>query len=366
MTAVGRSGRAFARGTQRGTNEAAERGLASHSCDRPRRRFIALAAGAVLLVLACIASMAIGSRSVPLSDMLDAMRFYDGTKDSHLVIWTLRLPRTIIAALAGASLGVAGAIMQAVTRNPLAEPGLLGINAGAAVAVVAGVSVFGLSSMTHYVWCGFAGAGLAGSAVFLLGRAHEAGTNPVRLVLAGAGLSVVLGSVSGIVLINAPLASLDVFRTWSAGSVEGRGMDVASVLSLATMAGLLLAFAIAGNLNMVALGEDLSKSLGTNVQFTWAVASLAVMILAGAATAAAGPIGFVGLLAAHIARAMMGPDQRWILPCSALFAAILLLVSDVLGRVIAAPSEVAAGIVATLLGGPFLIVAARRFRLRQP
>ncbi len=319
-----------------------------------------------MLVLACVAGMAVGSRTMPPSELLNALLAFDATRDTHLVIWSLRLPRTIIAVLAGASLGIAGAIMQAVTRNPLAEPGLLGINSGAALAVVAGVSVFGLSGMGQYVWCGFSGAGLAGIAVFLLGRAHEAGTNPVRLVLSGAGLSVVLASLTGIVLINAPPATLDLFRTWSAGSVEGRGMEVAGVLALATALGCLLAFSMAGSLNMIALGEDLGRSLGINVGLTWATACLCVMVLAGAATAAAGPIGFVGLLAAHSARALMGPDQRWILPCSALFAALLLLFADVLGRVIAPPSEVAAGIVAVLLGGPFLIAIARRFRLRQP
>ena len=331
-----------------------------------RKRVTAIAVGMLVFVLAILASMIIGSRAIPLSDIADAIRAYDPGRDTHLVIRTLRLPRTIVAILAGASLGVAGAIMQAVTRNPLAEPGLLGINAGAAIAVVIGISVFGLTSMVEYVWCGFAGAGLAGVAVFLLGRSHEAGTNPVRLVLAGAGLSVVLGSLTGIILINTPSATLDVFRNWSAGSVEGRGTDVAIILALAMATGLAIAFAIAGSLNTVALGEDLGKALGANVRLTWAAACLCVMVLAGGATSAAGPIGFVGLLAPHIARAMMGPDQRWILPCSALYAAILLLASDVLGRVIAAPSEVAAGIVATLVGGPFLIIAARRFRLRQP
>lgn len=331
-----------------------------------QRRVAVLCLGLVMLVLACVAGMALGSRTIPPVELLDALLTFDATRDSHLIVWTLRLPRTIIAVLAGASLGIAGAIMQAVTRNPLAEPGLLGINAGAALAVVVGVALAGLSGMTQYVWCGFAGAGLAGIAVFLLGRAHEAGTNPVRLVLAGAGLSVVLASVTGIVLINAPPATLDLFRAWSAGSVEGRGMDVAQVLGVATAAGCLLAFSIARSLNMIALGEELGRSLGVNVGLTWATACLCVMVLAGAATAAAGPIGFVGLMAAHSARATMGPDQRWILPCSALFAALLLLLADVLGRVIAPPSEVTAGIVAVLIGGPFLIAVARRFRLRQP
>lgn len=332
---------------------------------RRRRRLAGLIAGLAVLVLLSLASLAFGSRPIPLQAVLDALFAHDARDDRHLIVWTLRLPRTAVALLAGLALGVAGAVMQAVTRNPLAEPGLLGVNAGAAVAVVLGASLFGATTMAGYVWFGIAGAGLAGVAVFLLGRAHETGTNPVRLVLAGAGLSVMLGAVTGIVLINAPLSVLDNFRNWAAGSVAGRGFDIAGILAIATACGLAAAFAIAANLNAIALGEDLGRALGLDTRRTLVLACLSVMLLAGAATAAAGPIGFVGLVAPHLARTVTGPDYRWILPYSALLAAILLLGADCLGRVIAAPEEIAAGIVTALVGGPFFILIVRKFRLKQ-
>jgi iron complex transport system permease protein len=325
-----------------------------------------LAAGMGVLTLLALASLAIGSRAIPLATALDALRAYDPGNDLHLIVRELRVPRLITAAFAGAALGVAGAIMQAVTRNPLAEPGLLGINAGAAVAVVLGVTVFGLTRPLHYVWLAALGAGLAGSAVFVLGRAHETGTNPIRLVLAGAGLSIVLGAITGIVVINAPPTAFDDFRHWAAGSVEGASFEAVTVLAVCVAAGLLVALSVVGGLNALALGQELGQALGAAPQRIWPAACLAVMLLAGAATATAGPIGFVGLIAPHLSRALFGTDHRWILPGAALTAAILLLGADLVGRVIAAPSEIAAGIVAALLGGPFFIMAVRRFRVSRP
>lgn len=333
---------------------------------RRRMRLWCLATGALCLSVCALASLGVGSRSVPFDTVLAALWAYDPHDDLHLVIRELRLPRMIVAILAGAALGLAGAIMQAMTRNPLAEPGLLGINAGAAAAMVLGVTVFGLTDMAHSVWFGALGAGLSGVAVFALGRAHETGTNPVRLVLAGAGLSVMLGAVTGIVVLNAPPTTFDAIRHWAAGSVEGAGFEAVAVLTVAVGCGVIVTVAIAGSLNAMALGQDLGRALGADPRLTWMLACLAVMLLAGGATAAAGPIGFVGLVAPHLARATAGPDQRWVLPCSALFAAILLLGSDMLGRVIARPSEIAAGIVATLAGGPFFIAAVRRFRVARP
>lgn len=330
-----------------------------------QRRFWGLIAGLVVLLLAVFASLVLGSRSISLADTVQALWMPDLQNNEHLIIRELRVPRTIIAILVGLALGVAGAVMQAVTRNPLAEPGLLGINAGAAVAVILGIVAFNLTSVSQYVWFAFAGAGLAGVAVFFLGQERRVGTTPVRLVLAGAGISVVLASVTGILIINAPTSVLDQFRHWSAGSVEGRGYDVIAVLVVSIAAGLIAAFSIAGRLNALALGKELGAALGVDVYRTWFLSCLSVMLLAGAATAGAGPIGFVGLVAPHLARIVVGPNYRWILPYSALFAAILLLGADIIGRVIAAPSEVAAGIVSMLLGGPFFIFVVRRFRLSK-
>jgi iron complex transport system permease protein len=319
----------------------------------------------VVLLLVVFASLVLGSRSISLADTVQALWMPGIQNNEHLIIRELRVPRTIIAILVGLALGVAGAVMQAVTRNPLAEPGLLGINAGAAIAVILGIVAFNLTSVSQYVWFAFAGAGLAGVAVFFLGQERHAGTNPVRLVLAGAGISVVLASVTGILIINAPTSVLDQFRHWSAGSVEGRGYDVIAILAVSIAVGLIAAFSIAGRLNALALGKELGAALGVDVYRTWFLSCLSVMLLAGAATAGAGPIGFVGLVAPHLARIVVGPNYRWILPYSALFAAILLLGADIIGRVIAAPSEIAAGIVSMLLGGPFFIFVVRRFRLSK-
>ncbi len=279
---------------------------------RRRLRAWGLLAGALLLALAALASLALGSRPVPLAVTLDALQAVDPHDDRHLVVRELRLPRTLVALLAGAALGVAGALMQALTRNPLAEPGLLGINAGA-----------------------------------------------------GAGLSVMLASLTGIIVLNAPPEVFDRFRHWAAGSLSGSGFALLGWPGLAIGAGLAAAFALAARLNALALGQEIGQALGVDLRLTWLLACLAVMLLAGAATALAGPIAFVGLVAPHLARLLAGPDQRWILPFSALIAAGLLLGADILGRLLAAPAEIAAGIVALLLGGPAFIVLVRRFRLSR-
>lgn len=319
--------------------------------------------GSLVVAALALASLAIGSRPIGLRSVAAALVAYDRADDLHLIVREVRLPRMIVAVLAGAALGMAGAVMQALTRNPLAEPGLLGINGGAATAVVLGVSLFHLAHVSHYVLCAAVGAGLAGVAVFALGRAGETGINPVRLLLAGAGISVTLAAVTGLVVLNAPPAVFEGFRTWMAGSLERSGFEAAVVLVVAVSAGLAVVLAHVDSLNALALGDDLGQALGADPRRVWLLSCLSVMILAGAATAAAGPIGFVGLIAPHLARAVAGPDQRRILAFSALFAAALLLGADMAGRVIAPPSEVPAGIVTALLGGPFFVAAVRRFRV---
>lgn len=332
---------------------------------RQRKRYRGLIGGVALLLLMSVLSLTLGSRSIDLAQVLDALRHYDRHNDLHLIVREMRVPRTLVAILAGLALGVAGAIMQAVTRNPLAEPGLLGINAGAALAVIIGAVAFHVVTPLAYVWFAFIGAGLAGIAVFIIGQAHSGGNNPIRLVLAGAGLSIMLTSITGIFILNAPTEVFDQFRHWASGSLERSGLEAAAVLAVAVSLGCAVALLIVSNLNILALGKDLGLALGASPRSTWLLACLAVMLLAGAATAGAGPIAFVGLVAPHIVRLLVGPDYRWILPYSGLYAAILLLGADVLGRVVVAPSEIAAGIVALLLGGPFFIAVVRKYRLSQ-
>lgn len=339
-------------------DKAKRRVINSRACTR--QTF--LLALVLVLALAAIASLMIGSRAVSGETVLQSFLAFDAHDDQHLVVRLLRVPRLLIAVLSGAALGVSGAVMQALTRNPLAEPGLLGVNAGAASAVIVAIAAGGLSSMSQYVWCGFAGAGMAGAAVFLIGRGNSGSADPLRLVLAGAALSIILGSLTGIVVLNSPTSVLDEFRNWSAGSLDGRDMDVAAVLAPSVACGLLLAIFIAGGLNAIALGDDLSRALGADRRRILVLACLCVMLLAGSATAAAGPIGFVGLMAPHLARSFTGPDQRWIILFSGIIAAVLLLVADIIGRVIATPSEIAAGIVTALVGGPVFLLIMRRAR----
>jgi len=317
----------------------------------------------VALVPLAALSLAVGSRLVPVGTVVEALRAFDPTDDAHLVVWELRVPRTLIAVLAGGCLGLAGALMQTLTRNALAEPGTLGVNSGAAAGVVVGLAITGAASVNVYVWFAFLGAGIASLVVHRLGRAGEAGVNPVRLVLAGAGLSVMLSSVTMVVILSSPQTVFDSFRNWATGSLQGRGWDSVPVAAGCLLIGIVLAGVLAGPLNSVALGPDLAAALGVDTRRTWALTNLAVLILAGGATAVAGPIAFVGLAAPHVARAALGTDHRWLLPGSALVAVFVLLLADVLGRVVIHPGEVGAGVMTALIGAPFFVLLVRRGRV---
>lgn len=329
-----------------------------------RRRAAGLGVlAAVLLVLVAL-SLAYGSRRIPLDVVWDALTATDVGDDRHLIVQTLRIPRTLLAVAVGAALGIAGAIMQALTRNPLAETGILGINAGAGAAVATAIAALGLTSFTDYVWFSLLGTLVTGVAVYALGGAFRGGTDPVRLTLAGAAVAVVLGAYTQALLINYPDV-FNSFRFWAVGSLQGREMDVAVPAALVIALAVVGSLALAGNLNALALGADVGRALGVSVRWTWIASGAAVVALAGVATAAAGPIGFVGLTAPHVARAIVGPDHRWILPYSALVSAVVVLGADVLGRVVAYPSEVATGIVTALVGGPFFVVLVRRRRMAR-
>lgn len=317
----------------------------------------------VALIPLAALSLAVGSRLVPVGTVVDALRAFDPTDDAHLVIRELRAPRTLIAVLAGGCLGLAGALMQTLTRNALAEPGTLGVNSGAAAGVVVGLAITGAASVNVYVWFAFLGAGIASLVVHRLGRAGDAGVNPVRLVLAGAGLSVMLSSVTMVVILSSPQTVFDSFRNWATGSLQGRGWDSVPVVAVCLLVGTVLAVVLAGPLNSVALGPDLAAALGVDTRRTWALTNLAVLVLAGGSTAVAGPVAFVGLAAPHVARAMVGTDHRWLLPGSGLVAAFALLLADVLGRVVIHPGEVGAGVMTALIGAPFFVVLVRRGRV---
>ncbi|WP_435837903.1 FecCD family ABC transporter permease [Streptantibioticus parmotrematis] len=312
------------------------------------------------LVVVALLSVAVGSKGIPLGTVVHELLHYDGSDDG-VVIRGLRVPRTLLGIAVGAALGLAGALMQALTRNPLADPGVLGVNAGASAAVVAAIELLGLRSLSAYVWFALAGAALASVLVYALGSRGRSAATPVRLALAGAAISSVLGAVvNWLVLMDQ--TAFDDFRFWSVGALAGRPLSVLTQTGPFLLAGAVLALSLGRPLNAMALGEDSARALGAHTGRTRALAVLAVTLLCGAATAAAGPIAFVGLAVPHVARTVTGPDQRWLLPYSAVLAAIWLLASDILGRIIARPGEIEVGIVTAFVGAPVLIWLVRRSR----
>lgn len=339
---------------------------AASSAAPPRRRLGArraagLAVAAVLLVLVVLASVSVGSNPIPFGQVWELLLHPDGSFES-VVVHEQRIPRTLLVLVVGAALGVAGALMQSLTRNPLADPGILGVNAGASLAVVLAVAVFGIASVWFYLWFAFAGAALASVAVYLLGGSGRQSPTPVRLALAGVAISMAVSALVQTVILSNQHAYNE-FRFWAAGSAEGRGYPILWAVIGFVALGLVIALATAPALNALALGEDTGKALGVRVSRTRALVMVAVTLLAGAATAAVGPIMFVGLGVPYLARAICGPDQRWVIPASILAAPVVMLLADVLARVVIAPQEIQVGIMSAILGGPVFIAIVRRRRI---
>lgn len=313
---------------------------------------------AALVVVLAVASLAVGSRPVPPEAALRALWAPDSSPDS-LVVHQLRVPRTLLAVLVGAALGCAGAVVQALTRNPLAEPGLLGVNAGAATAVVVVISLLGVSAPAALAAAALAGAALATGAVLLIGASRGVAADPVRLVLAGVALAACLHSVTGAVtLLDA--RAFDSYRFWVVGSLEDRELATAAVVAPLVVAGGVLAWSLGRGLDAISLGQDVGRSLGLRTGRVRLLALVAVTLLCGAATAAAGPVSFVGLVVPHAVRLVVGPGLRRGLPLCALGGAALVLASDVVGRVVARPSELEVGIVTAFVGAPLLLWLALR------
>jgi iron complex transport system permease protein len=321
------------------------------------RGIVALAA---LLVLAGLLSLAIGSRSIPLGTVVDVLLHPDDT-DASTIVHGLRLPRTVLAIAVGTALGIAGALMQGHTRNPLAEPGLLGVEAGAAFAVVVGIYAFHVTTLTGYAWFSLVGAGIAAAAVFAIGSTRS-GPDPVSLVLAGTAVNALLLALTQVVVLR-DVDTLDAYRFWAVGSVASRGMDVFWEVLPFIVAGLLLAAFSASTLNLLQLGDDVATSLGMHPVRHKVVGVLGVMLLTGAATAACGPIAFLGLVVPHVARFLAGVDYRWVIAYSGLLGGIILVAADVIGRVVVRPGELQVGIVMALVGGPVFVLLVRRSRM---
>ena len=316
----------------------------------------------LLLAATAAASLALGSRRVELWTAIEALFAYDARLADHIVVNAQRVPRTAIGLLAGAALGAAGAQVQGLTRNPLAGPGILGINAGAALFVAVGIFQLGLDSIAGYAWMGLAGAGVTAVVVYAIGQGAGGRQSPVRLVLAGMAMTGLLSSATtAILLLDA--ATLDEFRFWVVGAISGRDAEIAQQAALFIGAGALLAALTPRSLNAIAMGDETARSLGVRLNRERAIVAAAVVCLAGGATAAAGPIAFVGLAAPHLARALTSPDYRWILPLSAVLGAALLLGADVVGRFVVQPGELQVGIVMGLVGAPVFIAVARSRRV---
>lgn len=317
--------------------------------------------GAALFAIVLV-SLATGARSIPVNLVWSSLTAYDPSSTEHRIIWDLRLPRTVVGVLVGAALGLAGAVLQGATRNPLADPSILGINSGAALFVVLGVSVFGITQLTAYVWLAFIGAGAAMLVVYAVASLGREGATPIKLALAGAAMTAVMQAVINAILLTSP-RTLDEVRFWQVGSLAGRSMDIALQVAPFILVGIVLALATARLLDGLSMGDDVARSLGQRIGLSRGLAGLASVVLAGSAVAAAGPIAFVGLTVPHVARAITGPGYRWVLPYSMMMAPILLLGADVIGRIIAPPGEVQVGIVTAFIGAPFFIALVRRRKL---
>lgn len=306
------------------------------------------------------ASFALGARPVPWPTVLEAWTSYVPGDGDHAVVRS-RAPRTVIGLVVGGALGLAGAAMQGVTRNPLADPGILGVNAGAALAVVTGIQVFGVTDLSGYVWFALAGAGVAALVVYGVASLGREGATPVKLALAGAAVGAGLFSLLNAMLV-ASAATWDSYRFWAVGALTGRDWPQLSAAAPFLAVGAVITSVTGRILNGLALGDDLARGLGQRVGLGRAITALGAVLLCGAGTALVGPIAFVGLVVPHVARVLVGADYRRVLPLSMLLGAMLLLGADVVGRVVQPPGEVPAGLLTALLGAPVFVWLVRRRR----
>ncbi|MFH8400184.1 FecCD family ABC transporter permease [Streptomyces anulatus] len=323
-----------------------------------RHRLLILLTAAALLLVVAVLSVMIGARAIAPSTVWDALFHFDDS-DEHVMVRELRVPRTVIGLVTGAALGLSGALIQAFTRNPLADPGILGVNAGASLAVTFAVAVLGYTAAGQFIWFALGGAFGLTVLVYALGSIGADRGTPVKLTLAGVAFTAVCGGFTSAMALKST-TTFDVMRFWGVGSIGGRSLDILPVALPLIGAGLLLGLLSAGSLNALALGDDIARSLGTRLAVTRVAVILAVTLLAGTAVAIAGPISFVGLMVPHIVRWFVGPDQRWILPVTVIVAPAFLLVADIIGRVVLPSGELRVGLVAALVGAPVLVALVRR------
>ncbi len=324
----------------------------------PRTKLIIGLAGGFLVLLVCLfASVSFGAADIPGRMIIRALIDFDNSRE-HLIIRTIRLPRSLLAILVGAAISTAGAIMQGITRNPLADPGILGINAGAIFAIVISIFLFHASTANVYIWYGLAGAGITVIIVYFLAYLGRGGITPLNLTIAGAAIGAFLSSLTTTILIVNQRALAEV-RFWLAGSLANAEFSTVTQVLPYMCVGMILAIAISKQITILSLGSDVAKGLGQQTAWVKILAGLSILCLDGSAVAVGGAIGFLGLVVPHIVRFFVGVNYQWILPYSALFGAILLVVSDIIARLIIQPQEVPVGIMTAIVGAPFFIYLAK-------
>ncbi len=327
----------------------------------PKNFMVVLVIGFVLLGLSVFLSLSLGSRMVGLQEVMDGL-FRQDIDSYEANVVRKRISRTVFSLFCGAALGVSGALMQAVTRNPIADPSILGVNTGASLFVVFGIAFLNISSAHQYIWLALAGAAITSVFVFGIGSLGRSGATPIKLVLAGAATTAALSSL--VVAIMIPRSHvMDQFRFWQVGSVGSATWDGIATFIPFLLIGILIAILSAPALNALALGDAIATGLGVRIGILRLVAALGAVLLCGAATALAGPIGFVGLLSTHVMRLVLGPDLRFVIPMSAISGAVILTISDVSGRIIGSPGELEVGVVTAFIGAPLLIILAMRSKV---
>ena len=328
----------------------------------PRRFISVLILSIVLLGISILVSLAFGSRTVGWNEIMDGL-FHPDVQSHGANVVRQRIARTVFSLMCGAALGVSGALMQSVTRNPIADPSILGVNTGAALFVVCGISFFHIGTASQYIWFALAGAILTAIFVFGIGSMGSGGATPLKLVLAGAATSAALSSL--VMAIMIPRSNvMDQFRFWQVGSVGSGNWNSISIFIPFLIVGILIALFSAPALNALALGDEVATGLGVRTGTLRLIAAFGGVLLCGAATALAGPIGFLGLLATHVIRLIIGPDLRYIIPMSAVAGAIILTISDVCGRIIGSPGELEVGVVTAFIGAPILILITMKAKMR--
>jgi iron complex transport system permease protein len=326
------------------------------------RRCLLLTA-CIALLLVCVAlSLSLGSRPVTLAEIIGGITKNAGFTMGELVVHE-RIPRTVFGLVAGCALALSGTLMQAVTRNPLADPGILGVNTGAALAIVVGIAFFGIGSLPQYMAFALFGASVTAVFVYSVGSLGQGGATPIKLALAGTAISAALSSLVSLILLPRS-SSMDAFRFWQSGGIGGATFSGIAAIAPLIVIGAVIGIGAVGSLNALALGDDVAAGLGVKTTRTRLLGAASGVLLCSATTSLAGPIGFIGLVAPHVVRLIVGPDLRYVLPLSALVGASILLLADTVGRVIGSPGEIEAGLISAFIGAPILVFIAVRSKVR--